>query len=69
MPGENKPVGQMTTKQVRKLMLEALRDLDAGKITAKKSAALVKAANKRLKDIRKVRRNTNPQKLRDLIGD
>jgi hypothetical protein len=46
-------VERMTTEQVRKFLWDALRDFDAGKITAVERRALVRAANKRLRDIRK----------------
>src|ERR1700746_2196468 len=46
-------VERMTTEQVRKFLWDALRDFDARKITAVERRALVRAANKRLRDIRK----------------
>ena len=54
-------VERMTTEQVRKFLWDAFRDFDAGKITAVERGALVKAANKRLSDIRK-ERSADPQK-------
>ena len=40
----------------------------AGDITSKEADALAKAANKRMRAIRKELRNADPQKVRELIG-
>jgi hypothetical protein len=56
-------VKQMTTEQVRKFLWGAFRDFDAGKITAVERLALVKAANKRLRDIRKERRSSEGPRI------
>jgi hypothetical protein len=57
-------IKEMTIDQVSKLLWDSWDDFNAGKITAIESRVLTKAANKRLRAIRKELRTAN-----ELIGD
>ncbi len=63
-----KDVEDMTTGQVRRLLWKVMEDLKAGRITADESAPLIKAAKKRLSDIRK-ELHADSQTTRELIGN
>jgi hypothetical protein len=58
-------IKEMTIDQISKLMWDSWDDFNAGKMTANESAVLTKAANKRLRAIR--RRKAN--QFHELIGD
>jgi hypothetical protein len=57
-------IKEMTIDQIGKLLWDSWGDFNAGKLTAKESAVLTKAANKRLRAIRRELRTANA-----LIGD
>ncbi len=63
-----KDVEDMTTGQVRRLLWKVMDDLKAGRITADESAPLIKAAKKRLRDIR-IELHADPHRFRELIGN
>jgi hypothetical protein len=60
-------IEEMTIDQISKLLWDGWDDFNAGKITAKESEVLTKAANKRLRAIRRELRT--PSQIRELIGD
>jgi hypothetical protein len=57
-------IEEMTIDQISKLLWDSSDDFNAGKITAKESGVLTKAANKRLRAIKRELRTAN-----ELIGD
>jgi hypothetical protein len=57
-------VEDVTIDQISKLLWDCWNDFNAGKITAKESGVLTKAANKRLRTIKRELRTAN-----ELIGD
>jgi hypothetical protein len=57
-------IEEMTIDQISKLLWDSSDDFNAGKITAKESGVLTKAANKRLRTIKRELRTAN-----ELIGD
>jgi hypothetical protein len=61
-------IESMTTRETRGVLWKAWDALKAGEITSKEADALAKAANKRIRTIRKELRNADPQKARELIG-
>jgi hypothetical protein len=60
-------IKEMTIDQISKLLWDSWDDFNAGKITAKESGVLTKAANKRLRAIRRELRTAN--QIDELIGD
>ena len=52
-------IKEMTIDQISKLLWDSWDDFNAGKITAKESGVLTKAANKRLRAIRRELRTAN----------
>jgi hypothetical protein len=61
-------IESMTTRETRGALWKAWDALKAGDITSKEADALAKAANKRIRAIRKELRTADPQKVRELIG-
>jgi hypothetical protein len=60
-------IKEMTIDQISKLLWDGWDDFNAGKITAKENEVLTKAANKRLRAIRRELRT--PSRIRELIGN